>query len=199
MQPLGISVAQLRKALPSWPQNLRDWDDDLNWLLEKGSRRDEILIVDLALALDHVFGCAEGYFLRLWAACAARSRSQTMQRWLAKVKRISNTERFAAFPDFLSKSEELCPPKTAVEILASAERQLKRSKPKLRRAPKTDPVVTVTCHRKRKRILLPEFRKLMAQPPGDEIQSALDETRGARSKIEQTVNRQRPERRGLRS
>jgi prevent-host-death family protein len=34
--------------------------------------------------------------------------------------------------------------------------------------------------RKRKRILLPEYEAMMAQPPGNDIQAALDEDRGER-------------------
>lgn len=33
---------------------------------------------------------------------------------------------------------------------------------------------------KRKRVLLPEYEAMMAEPPGDDVQAALDEIRGDR-------------------
>jgi hypothetical protein len=123
MKPLGISVAELRASLPAWPGNSREWDDDLRWLFrDHGSH--EIMVVDIALAMDRVFGCREGYFLNLWAGCAARVRGRTQRRWLSKVKPIGFDARKAQFlalggscPDL----EDIRPPASGAKILGQLE------------------------------------------------------------------------------
>ena len=157
LKPLEITTAQLRAALPPMDDPLDDWSYDLRWLLDQNKRRhdtDEFLLVDLALALDRVFGMSEGYFLRLWAGCAARSRAWKMRAWLAQAKPLGLTARrdkFAGLAGSVRDLEDTChllkspanagrrkkavKKLTTVQSLANwSERQLARAKTRKIRA-----------------------------------------------------------------
>jgi antitoxin HigA-1 len=92
MKPLGITTEQIARAIPPdpWDPN-KDWVAEVNDLLD--GTTDEYLLVDLTLALDRVFGTTNGYFLRLWADCARRSRAIKIEHWLARVSPVGLAAR----------------------------------------------------------------------------------------------------------
>src|SRR6266540_983796 len=98
MKPLGITTEQLRAALPAKNSGMGDWSEHIRRSLSPATAAmDDCPIVDLALALDRVFGCPDGYFLRLWAGCAARSRAREKRSWLATAKPIGLAARKKKF------------------------------------------------------------------------------------------------------
>lgn len=84
LKPHGLSLRQLAAAMPRHPNPNGDWLVDLTRMFGRWS--DEFLVTDHALLLDRMFGCTEGYFLRLWATAAARRRARKMHRWLATAR-----------------------------------------------------------------------------------------------------------------
>jgi hypothetical protein len=77
---LGISVEQMTAALAQKPILFDDRSEDLRWPLGKRGL-DKVLIVDLALAIDHLFGFAEGYFLGLRSTRETSFRAWKLRRW----------------------------------------------------------------------------------------------------------------------